>query len=105
MSTENNPNNADSKTVTLSIDGKTVTVAEGTTLWEAAREIGIDIPVLCHSPRMRPVGVCRMCVVDIGERVLAAACVRECAEGMTVNTGGAEVEGHRRVLSLLFDGV
>ncbi|MEE8433505.1 MAG: 2Fe-2S iron-sulfur cluster-binding protein, partial [bacterium] len=98
MSTENN---ADNTTVTLSIDGKTVTVAQGATLWEAARELGIDIPVLCHSPRMRPVGVCRMCVVDIGERVLAAACVRECAEGMTVTTGGAEVEGHRRVLSQL----
>ncbi|MCH8076827.1 MAG: (2Fe-2S)-binding protein [SAR324 cluster bacterium] len=94
-------NNTDNNTVTLTIDGKSVTVAQGVTLWEAAREIGIDIPVLCHSPRMRPVGVCRMCVVDIGERVLAAACVRECAEGMTVATGGAEVEGHRRVLSQL----
>lgn len=87
--------------VSLTIDGRKVTVAEGTTLWEAALEAGIEIPVLCHSPRMRPVGVCRMCVVDVGERVLAAACVRECAEGMTVSTDTAEVAAHRRTLTQL----
>ena len=61
--------------ITLSIDGKPVTVPEGTTIWEAAKKSGIDIPVLCHDPKLRPVGVCRMCVVDIGGRVLAASCV------------------------------
>ena len=48
--------------------------------------IGIDIPVLCHHPQLRPVGVCRMCVVDVGGRVLAASCVRPCEEGMKVET-------------------
>ena len=52
-------------TVSLTIDGRTVTVPRGTTIWEAAQQMGIDIPVLCHSPRMRPVGVCRVCVVDL----------------------------------------
>ena len=49
----------DTKTVTLTIDGKSVMVPEGSTVWEAARAVGIDIPVLCHDPKMRPVGVCR----------------------------------------------
>ena len=55
----------------VTIDGQAaVTVAEGTTIWTAARDAGIDIPVLCHDERMDPVGVCRMCVVDVGGRVL-----------------------------------
>ena len=45
--------------VTLNIDGRDVTVAQGTTVWDAARESGIPIPVLCHDPKLRPVGVCR----------------------------------------------
>lgn len=84
--------------ITLSIDGRAVTVPPGTTIWEAAREQGIDIPVLCHSPKMDPVGVCRMCVVDVGERVLAASCVRECANGMQVETNSEKVQRNRRML-------
>jgi formate dehydrogenase major subunit len=88
-------------TVTLSIDDRTVTVPEGTTIWRAARDIGIDIPVLCHDERYDPVGVCRMCVVDIGGRAYAAACVRPCEEGMRVETATPEVERSRMVLSEL----
>ncbi len=87
--------------ITLTIDGKRVTVPQGTTIWEAARRAGIEIPVLCHNPRLRPVGVCRMCVVDVGERVLAAACVRQCAPDQKVVTRSAQVEGHRRMLTQL----
>ena len=87
--------------VTVTIDGRTVTVPRGTTVWEAAQAAGIDIPVLCHSERMDPVGVCRMCVVDVGERVLAASCVRECGEGMTVETDSPKVAKQRRVLTEL----
>ena len=92
---------ADAKTVKLTLDGRSVTVARGTTIWEAARELGIDIPVLCHTPRMAPVGVCRLCVVDVGERVLAAACVRQCEEGMEAQTQTPEVERHRRMLTVM----
>jgi formate dehydrogenase major subunit len=60
-------------TVTLSIDGQELTVPEGTTIYDAAKSAGIEIPVLCHDERYDPVGVCRMCVVDVGGRVLAAA--------------------------------
>ncbi len=55
-----------SKTVTLSIDGKQVQVPEGTLIVNAARMVGIDIPVFCYHPKMEPVGMCRMCLVDIG---------------------------------------
>ena len=48
-------------TVTLSIDGQSVTVPDGTTIWDAAKSVGIDIPVLCHDERYDPVGVCRVC--------------------------------------------
>jgi len=51
------------KTVTLTIDGREVTVAEGTTMWDAAKQAGIDIPVLCHDERYDPVGVRRVCAV------------------------------------------
>lgn len=89
------------KLIKLTIDGKPVLVPEGTSIWDAARNIGIDIPVLCHSPRMRPVGVCRLCVVDIGQRVMAASCVRPCEEGMNVDASSAKVERHRKMLTFL----
>ena len=88
-------------TVSLMIDGEPVTVPEGTSIWEAARQTDIEIPALCHTPNLKPVGVCRMCVVDVGERVLAASCHRECAEGMTVTTASEKIDKHRRVLTEL----
>jgi formate dehydrogenase major subunit len=88
-------------TVRLTIDGNSVEVPARTTIYDAARRLGIDVPVLCHHPRLRPVGVCRLCVVDVGGRVLAAACVRECEEGMRVRTGGDLVERQRRTLTAL----
>jgi len=69
------------RTVSLTIDGRSLTVAEGTTIWQAARGVGIDIPALCHDERYDPVGVCRMCVVDVGGRVDAAACIRHTPTG------------------------
>ncbi|MDI3290896.1 formate dehydrogenase subunit alpha [Polyangium sp. 15x6] len=86
------------RTVTLTIDGKSVTVPEGTTIWEAAKALGIDIPVLCHDERLRPVGVCRLCVVDVGGRTLAASCVRPCEPNMKVATASPRVERQRKVL-------
>ena len=57
--------------LSLTIDGRPVTAPAGATIWDAAKAAGIDIPVLCHHEKLRPVGVCRMCVVDTGGRVLA----------------------------------
>ncbi|MDA1212152.1 MAG: molybdopterin-dependent oxidoreductase, partial [Planctomycetota bacterium] len=90
-----------SQTITLTIDGQSVSVPRGTTIWSAAQAAGIEIPVLCHSPKLEPVGVCRMCVVDVGERVLAPSCMRECRDGMAVDTTSPKVEQHRRVLTRL----
>ncbi len=89
------------KKIRLTIDGRELEVPEGTTIWEAARLHGVEIPVLCHDPDLRPVGVCRMCVVDVGERVLAASCVRACQAGMQVQTATPEVESQRRMLTEL----
>ncbi|CAA9391656.1 2Fe-2S iron-sulfur cluster-binding protein, partial [uncultured Nocardioides sp.] len=95
------PTSEEVKTVSLTIDGQSLSVAEGTTIWEAARDAGIDIPVLCHDERYDPVGVCRMCVVDTGGRVLAASCVRPCDPGMEVTTSTPEIERSRAVLTEL----
>jgi formate dehydrogenase major subunit len=95
------PASTETRTVTLTIDGREVSVAEGTTIWDAAKEMGIEIPVLCHDERYDPVGVCRMCVVDIGGRVLAPACVRPCEEGMEVKTATESVERQRAMLTRL----
>jgi formate dehydrogenase major subunit len=85
--------------VELNIDGQEVVVPEGTTIWEAARSAGIEIPTLCHQPGLSPVGVCRMCVVEIeGSRVMAAACTREAEPGMVVRSASQKVERCRGVL-------
>ena len=60
-----------SEQIRLTIDGHEVDVPAGTSVWEAAQSLGIDVPAICHTPELDPVGVCRMCVVDVGERVLA----------------------------------
>jgi formate dehydrogenase major subunit len=90
---------AKTRTVSLTIDGVQVTVPEGTTIWAAAKDAGIDIPVLCHDERYDPVGVCRMCVVDVGARAFAAACVRPCEDGMEVKTATPDVERSRAMLT------
>lgn len=58
-----------SKQVTLTINGRQVTAPEGLTVADAAKMAGIDIPVFCHHPKLEPVGMCRMCLVEIGRPV------------------------------------
>ncbi len=98
------PSDTATTAVRVTIDGQELEVPAGTTIWQAAKDAGIEIPVLCHSEKLDPVGVCRMCVVDVGERVLAASCVRECQDGMTVESASPKVRQHRKVLiELLLD--
>ncbi|OGN92978.1 MAG: NADH dehydrogenase (quinone) subunit G [Chloroflexi bacterium RBG_13_50_21] len=59
--------------VSLTIDGKQVTVPEGTLIVNAAKQIGIDIPVFCYHPKMEPVGMCRQCLVEVGRPVIDRA--------------------------------
>jgi len=61
------------KDVTLMIDGIPVCVPVGTLIVDAAKKIGIDIPVFCYHPKMEPVGMCRMCLVEIGRPVFDKA--------------------------------
>jgi len=84
--------------VELTIDGKLVQVPAGTTVYDAARVHGIPIPTLCHLQNQTPVGVCRLCVVDTGARVLSAACVRPVEPGMKVSTNSEKVLAARRTL-------
>src|SRR5579863_2653827 len=96
MTTAGNPTTA--KQVQLTIDGAAVSVPEGTTIFDAARVHGILIPTLCHQQNENPVGVCRVCVVDVGQRVYAASCIRQAEQGMTVKTNTDAVMAVRRTL-------
>jgi len=84
--------------VKLTIDQREVVVPAGTTVFDAARLSGIVIPTLCHQQNETPVGVCRLCVVDAGQRVYTASCVRQVEPGMVVKTSTPEVVGVRRTL-------
>jgi CRP-like cAMP-binding protein/Fe-S-cluster-containing hydrogenase component 2 len=88
--------------VDLLIDGKPVRVPEGTSVFDAARMNGTPIPTLCHLQNETPVGVCRLCLVDAGGRVLSASCVRPVEPNMKVVTNSEKVLGARKtVLELL----
>lgn len=84
--------------IPLTIDGRQVLVPAGTTIFDAARTYGIAIPTLCHQQNENPVGVCRVCVVDIGQRVYAASCVRQVEAGMKVNTSSDDLKSVRGTL-------
>jgi len=85
--------------VRLTIDGLQVSVPEGTSVFDAARMHGIAIPTLCHQQNETPVGVCRVCVVDVEKaRVLAASCVRPAENNMVVRTNSERVLRARRTL-------
>src|SRR6202521_2906784 len=85
--------------IELTIDGMKVSVPPGTTVFDAARMNGIRIPTLCHQQNETPVGVCRVCVVDIEKaRVLGASCVRPAENGMMVLTNSDKVVKSRRTL-------
>ncbi len=81
----------DVKMVNLTIDGRAVIVPDGTLVVEAAKLLGIEIPVFCYHHKLEPVGACRMCLVEItpGPPVAQAGCIRPVAEGMVVRTQSA----------------
>ncbi len=75
------------KNILLTINGKTVEVAEGTTVLEAAQKLEIEIPTLCHDKRLKPFGACRMCIVEIeGVPRPVTSCTTPAEEGMVVVT-------------------
>jgi predicted molibdopterin-dependent oxidoreductase YjgC len=85
--------------VEISVDGKTVTVPEGTTLLQACRQEGIDTPTLCYLENLTPVNVCRVCVVEVeGSRALVPACSRAAEPGMKVQTDSERVRLSRKMV-------
>jgi CRP-like cAMP-binding protein/Fe-S-cluster-containing hydrogenase component 2 len=84
--------------VELTVDGKKVSVPAGTSVFDAARLNDIEIPTLCHQQNEKPVGVCRVCVVDVGARVFTASCVRPAEPGMVVSTNSEKVKRARKTL-------
>jgi len=92
-----------SDTINLSIDGKNLTVPAGSTILEAARGAGIDIPTICYHEATTSNALCRICVVEVeGSRVLVPSCVAKVSDGMVVNTQSERVIRSRRtILELL----
>lgn len=113
-----------SKQVTLSINGISVTVPDGTLVADAAKMAGIDIPVFCHHPKLEPVGMCRMCLVEVGRPMLdratgqvvmengqpkiqfmpklETACTNRVSEGMVVmTTTDKAMEGQKGTVEFL----
>ena len=92
-----------SDSVTLTIDGHKVTVKKGTLVVEAAKQLENDIPVFCYHPKLKPVGACRMCLVEIEKMPrLQTACTTPVAEGMVVKTkSDMAVGGQNAVVTLL----
>ena len=113
-----------SKQVTLTIDGKQVIVPAGTLVVDAAKMVDIDIPVFCHHPKLEPVGMCRMCLVEIGRPVrdratgefvlengerkiqfmpkLETACTNRVEDGMVVLTESVKAnEGQKGTVEFL----
>ncbi|MBV6450303.1 MAG: NADH-quinone oxidoreductase subunit 3 [Anaerolineales bacterium] len=113
-----------SKQVTLTINEKQITVPEGLNVVDAAKLAGIDIPVFCHHPKLEPVGMCRMCLVEIGRPMrdratgefvmengapkiqflpkLETACTNKAEDGMVVLTQSAKAnEGQKGNLEFL----
>jgi NADP-reducing hydrogenase subunit HndD len=87
----------------LMIDNKSVQVAEGTNLLEAARQAGVHIPTLCYLEKVQAVGSCRVCLVEVeGAKTLLASCVTPATEGMKVHTNSKRVrEARRQVVELI----
>ncbi len=83
--------------ITLTIDGKKVTVRKLSTVLEAARQLDIPIPTLCHHPKLSPFGGCRLCIVEIKGMIKPiTACTTVVREGMEVITTNPHLEKLRR---------
>src|SRR5512138_993627 len=92
------------KDVTFTIDGRTLTAPDTTTILAAAARLGIDIPTLCHYEGLDAFGSCFLCVVEVeGRRNPAPACSTAVAEGMVIRTNTENIRATRKMcLELLF---
>lgn len=90
--------------VNITINGQKVSAPPGSTILQAAKQAGIDIPTLCDHPALIPIGACRICVVEVqGQRTLITACTFPITEGMVVQTESPQVVSARKfILDMLF---
>ena len=89
----------ESKMINLTIDDQKITVPEGTTILQAAKQAGIDIPTLCFLKDINEVGDCRMCIVEVeGRKGFATSCIQKVEEGMVVHTHTPNVLEARHVI-------
>jgi len=85
--------------ITLVIDGKEISVEQGKTLLDAARENGIDIPTICWHQATKANGLCRLCVVEVeGWRLLQPSCVVQAAKDMKVHTRNERIDRARKTI-------
>ncbi|HTV64619.1 MAG TPA: 2Fe-2S iron-sulfur cluster-binding protein [Bryocella sp.] len=85
--------------IEVTIDGKPVSVPEGSTILDAARKLGIDTPTLCFLESLTPVNACRACVVELeGSRTLVPACSRKVESNMSIKTDSERVRLSRRLV-------
>lgn len=87
------------KLINITIDNQKVSVPEGTTILEAAKMAGIDIPTLCFLKDINEIGDCRMCIVKVeGRKGFATSCIQKVEEGMIVKTHTPEIIEARHVM-------
>ena len=93
------PPEREGRSIEIKIDGKNVSVTEGSTILDAAKRLGIDTPTLCFLNSLTPVNVCRVCVVELeGSRTLVPACSRKVEPNMSIRTDSDRVRLSRRLV-------
>jgi NADH-quinone oxidoreductase subunit G len=102
------PKNVEPKLVNIEINGIPLQVPEGELLIEAAKRIGADIPIFCYHQYMKPVGMCRMCLVEVGTKQPdgsirkmpkpQASCTLPCTEGLVAWTESEQIIKDRRAI-------
>ncbi len=84
--------------VQIELDGKKLVVPEGKTILQVANEQGIEIPTLCHDPRLEPYGSCWVCVVEVeGAKGFVPSCATRVHDGMVIHTNTKEVRSARKM--------
>ena len=93
------PPERERRSIEIKIDDKPVSVAEGSTILDAAEKLGVDTPTLCFLQSLTPVNVCRVCVVELeGSRTLVPACSRRVEPNMSIKTDSERVRLSRRLV-------
>ena len=83
----------------VTLNGAQLSGREGMTIFELAHDNGVDIPTLCYRPELPPIGVCRVCVVEVeGSRTLVGSCHTPIVQGMVIHTHSPKVLEARRII-------